>query len=104
MNKIEVVSHPTTIKHCFAFRFDGWGTHDCQRTEAAGVQCKPKPPPTTPPPTTTTERPKTNIHHDLEIRLFGGRDESEGSTFSPHMKFAESISGKQRDSIKSSIF
>ena len=78
MNKIEVVSHSTTIKHCFAFRFDGWGTHDCQRTEAAGVQCKPKPPPTTPPPTTTTERPKTDIYHDLEIRLFGGRDESEG--------------------------
>ena len=27
-------------------RFDGWGVHDCERTEAAGVRCKKKPPPT----------------------------------------------------------
>ena len=40
----------------FSYRFDGWGTHDCERTEAAGVICKPKPPTTTPPPPTTTPR------------------------------------------------
>ena len=65
------------------FRFDGWGTHDCERTEAAGVQCKPKPPPTTPPPTTTTPRPKIEIHkshgHQIQVRLFGGRDPLEGT-------------------------
>ena len=66
----------------FAHRFDGWGTHDCERTEAAGVQCKPKPPPTTPPPTTTTPRPKIEIHkshgHSMKVRLAGGRDAFEG--------------------------
>ena len=37
-------------------RFEGWGVHDCERTEAAGVQCKEKPPPTTPKPPPTTPR------------------------------------------------
>ena len=37
-------------------RFEGWGVHDCERTEAAGVQCKEKPPPTTPTPPPTTPR------------------------------------------------
>ena len=37
-------------------RFDGWGVHDCERTESAGVQCKDKPPPTTPTPPPTTPR------------------------------------------------
>lgn len=63
-------------------RFDGWGIHDCERTEAAGVQCKEKPPPTTTPAPTTTPRPKVLIHkmhgHDLQIRLAGGRDSNEG--------------------------
>ena len=78
----EIFIHPVWL-NC---RFDGWGIHDCERTEAAGVQCKPKPPPTTPPPTTTTPRPTIEIHkshgHALKVRLFGGRDFQEGEWWS----------------------
>jgi len=67
----------------FFQRFDGWGINDCERTEAAGVQCKQRPPPTSPPPTTTTPRPKALIHQkhkdEFEIRLFGGRTKMEGN-------------------------
>ena len=64
-------------------RFDGWGIHDCQRTEAAGVRCKPihqykearriK--------TTTTSKPKQPLSHvaqNMKIRLKGGRSSNEG--------------------------
>ena len=61
-------------------RFEGWGIHDCDRTEAAGVRCKPHPPPSTT-TTTTTPRPKipivSAVHH-LDVRLAGGRTETEG--------------------------
>ncbi len=63
------------------YRFDGWAVHDCERTEAAGVRCKPRLPPTTPPPPTTTPRPKGPIadhHSDLEVRISGGRQKEEG--------------------------
>ena len=36
-------------------RFEGWGVHDCDRTEAAGVRCQPRPAPAT--TTTTTPAP-----------------------------------------------
>merc|ERR1711884_175336 len=79
MDNMYCVGNEKAISDC---RFDGWGIHDCERTEAAGVQCKPKPPPTTPPPTTTTPRPTIEIHkshgHALKVRLFGGRDFQEG--------------------------
>ena len=61
-------------------RFDGWGVHDCDRTEAAGVRCKKPPPPATT-TTTTTPRPKIPVRHrakNVEVRLMGGRVEYEG--------------------------
>merc|ERR1711970_764606 len=64
-----------TLDKC---RFDGWGTHDCERTEAAGVRCTPHPPSTT---TTTTPVPKIPMVHvakDMDIRLAGGRTAKEG--------------------------
>ena len=71
------------LAQLFFCRFDGWGKHDCERTEAAGVICKPMPPTTTPPPPTTTPRPKIEIHkthgHYLKARLSGGRDLNEGT-------------------------
>ena len=61
-------------------RFEGWGVHDCDRTEAAGVRCKPRPPSTTT-TTTTTPPPKVpilSVAERLEVRLAGGRTEREG--------------------------
>ena len=66
----------------FLFRFDGWGIHDCERTEAAGVQCKDRPPPSTTPPPTTTPRPLTGLAdqhgENIALRITGGRDKNEG--------------------------
>ncbi|XP_040576272.1 lysyl oxidase homolog 2B [Lepeophtheirus salmonis] len=57
-------------------RFNGWGDHDCERTESAGLKCtSPPPPPTTPPPATTA-RPQ--IKRNFKIRLNGGRIKEEG--------------------------
>ena len=62
------------------FRFDGWGVHDCDRSEAAGVRCKRPPPPSTT-TSTTTPRPRVPIRQStgsVEVRLAGGRVEDEG--------------------------
>ena len=61
-------------------RFEGWGVHDCDRTEAAGVKCKPHPPSTTTTTTTTPppKRPILGAAHTLEVRLAGGRTPREG--------------------------
>ena len=64
-------------------RFDGWGTHDCEQTEAAGVQCKANPAPTTPTPPPTTPRPKVvleSVHgaDNFAVRIDGGRVPQEG--------------------------
>jgi lysyl oxidase-like protein 2/3/4 len=69
-----------TEEHITDCRFDGWGIHDCDRSEAAGVRCKPLPPPTTT-TTTTTPRPKfpmADVAKDVNIRLQGGRLDEEG--------------------------
>ena len=61
-------------------RFEGWGVHDCDRMEAAGVSCKEPPPPVTT-TTSTTARPRVGIQSvtgRLEARLRGGRVEEEG--------------------------
>ena len=66
--------------HPYLHRFDGWGVHDCDRTEASGVRCKqPLPPETT--TSTTTPRPKIPIKNKiktLDVRLMGGRVIDEG--------------------------
>ena len=49
-------------------RFDGWGINDCERTEAAGVQCKEKPPPSTTPPPTTTPRWEASRPKNMSTR------------------------------------
>ena len=46
-------------------RFDGWGVHDCDRAEAAGVRCKKPPPPSTT-TSTTTPRPRVPIHQSTD--------------------------------------
>lgn len=72
-----------TEKNLTSCRFDGWGIHDCERTEAAGIRCHERLPPTTPRPPTTTPRPKTPIedtHPVLEVRVAGGRVPNEGQT------------------------
>lgn len=69
-----------TEKELDRCRFDGWGVHDCDRSEAAGVRCK-QPPALETTSTTTTPRPKIPIRNKidtLEVRLVGGRVEDEG--------------------------
>ena len=54
--------------------------HDCERTEAAGVECAaPDVPPTAPPTTTPRPRvPVSSVWDELEVRLAGGRTGQEG--------------------------
>ena len=67
--------HPAPL-----LRFEGWGVHDCDRTEAAGVRCQPRPAPAT--TTTTTpappKLPMVEAAARLEVRLAGGRTPTEG--------------------------
>jgi hypothetical protein len=38
MDNLYCTGEEERISHC---RFDGWGNHDCENQEAAGVVCKP---------------------------------------------------------------
>ncbi|XP_015585615.1 lysyl oxidase homolog 3B isoform X2 [Cephus cinctus] len=62
-------------------RFDGWGTSDCESSEAAGVICKHEQEPTIAPPVKKKE-PKIKIkdihQQGIAIRLAGGRVPTEG--------------------------
>ena len=77
MDNIYCYGTEETLDTC---RFDGWGVHDCDRTEAAGVSCK-EPPPAVTTSTTSTARPRVSIQSvrtRLDMRLRGGRMEEEG--------------------------
>ena len=77
MDNLYCYGSEDTLADC---RFDGWGRHDCDRTEAAGVRCREPPPPLTT-STSTTARPRLTVLAEvgrLEVRLAGGRTEEEG--------------------------
>ena len=44
-------------------RFDGWGVHDCDRTEAAGGRCQ-QPATTSTTPAPTTRRPRVPLRQE----------------------------------------
>lgn len=80
MDDMQCNGNETTLSDC---KFGGWGKSDCDATEAAGVVCvqttksstnsntKSKP---------SSESPKQRLSrkYDIDIRLFGGRNEQEG--------------------------
>ncbi|XP_037784420.1 lysyl oxidase homolog 3A-like isoform X1 [Penaeus monodon] len=68
-------------------RFDGWGTHDCELDESAGVVCETHfstttVAPTLPPRDEPVVTNKTKLSHAIEgktkLRLLGGRSDQEG--------------------------
>ncbi|XP_042217077.1 lysyl oxidase homolog 2-like isoform X2 [Homarus americanus] len=76
-----------TEKNITGCRFDGWGVHDCENDEAAGVVCKSHfattlSPPTLPPRDQPQIVNKTKLTHALDgklkLRLRGGRTKTEG--------------------------
>lgn len=65
------------LTHC---RFDGWGRHDCEISEAAGVVCQSRDEPEKPQPKVDIKKSKHRLHkhHKMEVRLNGGRTTNEG--------------------------
>lgn len=61
-------------------RFDGWGHHDCDASEAAGVICKTRDEPEQLQPKIPLKKSKHRLHklHKMEVRLNGGRSSNEG--------------------------
>lgn len=61
-------------------RFDGWGHHDCDISEAAGVICQIEQEPEQPKPKVLLKKYKHHLHkhHKMEVRLNGGRTSNEG--------------------------
>lgn len=85
-----------TEKNLTQCKFDGWGIHDCEKDEAAGVVCRSHfattaAPPTLPPRDQPIIINKTVLNHavegKLQLRLQGGRTDTEGRV---EVKFAGS--------------
>lgn len=57
-------------------RFDGWGQHDCEPAEVAGVICQENI--VVVQPTKPTPKIFKKVKFDVEVKLTGGRTPSEG--------------------------
>ena len=59
MDNLQCTGEETRISQC---RFDGWGNHDCEFQEAAGVVCRQNEEITTESP-----RPPEKLKHDIKV-------------------------------------
>ncbi|KAK8720907.1 hypothetical protein OTU49_013025, partial [Cherax quadricarinatus] len=84
MDNLFCVGTEESLTDC---RFDGWGVHDCQNDESAGVVCQSHfattpGTPTLPPRDEPIIVNKTKLGHSVEgniqLRVLGGRTDSEG--------------------------
>ncbi|GBM02272.1 Lysyl oxidase 2 [Araneus ventricosus] len=80
MDNLYCEGHEKRLQDC---RFDGWGVNDCSSSEAAGVACESKNKTkfqSLISKTPATVRPKLELHKEknIEVRLMGGRYQTEG--------------------------
>lgn len=77
MDNVLCNGNEAELTHC---RFDGWGHHDCDISEAAGVICQTRDEPEQQLPQIPLKKPKHRLHkhHKMEVRLNGGRTSNEG--------------------------
>lgn len=80
MDDMQCSGNETLVSDC---KFGGWGKSDCDATEGAGVVCLPTGKVSTESKTESepsSESPKQRLNkkYDIDIRLFGGRNDHEG--------------------------
>lgn len=111
MDNIHCDGNETEIKHC---RFDGWGTNDCEASEAAGVVCKGSDDDDSGVDGNKHEKTKAQLKkatkhllskkYDIELRLTGGRNKYEGQVEVSFSKmeyfYGMNLNGKKRNHLK----
>ncbi|XP_064631016.1 lysyl oxidase homolog 2-like [Lineus longissimus] len=76
MDNVECKGDEEHVKDC---RFNGWGQHNCDATEAAGVVCKKEKPGTTAAPTDTSLQNDAPVRKALKYKIVGLGGGSENS-------------------------
>lgn len=102
MDDVHCNGNETEISDC---RFGGWGKSDCDATEAAGVICSDTESVETHKSNEALEQPQTiriNKNHEIDLRLFGGRNDREGQVevcFWERRKYNSYISEVQQQKL-----